>query len=54
MTNLISYLISELDRVFLTLVSHSKSWPFRDHKAMAALLEKFGGYYELAGLHSRT
>jgi len=53
MTNLISHLVSELDRAFLTLASHPKSPPFRDHRAMPALTEKVAGYYEPAGLQPR-
>jgi len=52
-TNLISHLLSELDRGFLPLTSRSKSRPFRDHKAMPTLTEKVGGYCEPASLHPR-
>lgn len=54
MANLISYLVSKLDRAFLPLAGHSKSQPFRVHRAMLALTEKVGGYYELAALCTRT
>ncbi len=54
MANLISCLVSELDRAFLPLAGHSKSRPFRVHKAIPALTEKVGGYYEPAGLCTRT